>query len=168
MQQIVSSKCHRRIEFQFRQFSIKGTTIGVIIIPKSDERPHHVLEDYFDDRRNKLLHKGTFFIRKGSSTDIATREDLDVMYKERIKKRIAEDKELEKHKIWGRSPKMLTERYADNEIRKQVTLEIYEDILKAIDSIFSQSEMKTKDQFYYEIKQIIMAKKSAKESEKYL
>lgn len=168
LQQIVNSKCHRPIDFQFRQFSIKGTTLGVIIIPKSDERPHHVLDDYFDNRGKKLLQKGSIFIRKGSSTDIATREDLDLMYEERIKKRVEEDKEIEKHKIWVRSPKMLTERYADMETRKQVTLEIYEDILKEIDLIFSKPEMKTKDKFYYEIKQIIKAKKRAKESEKYL
>ena len=168
LQQIVNSKCHKPINFQFRQFSIKGTTIGVIIIPKSDERPHHILENYFGDHGKKLLQKGTIFIRKGSSSYIATREDLDLIYEERIKKRVAEDKEIEKHKLWVGSPKNLTERYADMEIRKQVTLEIYDDILKEIDLIFSKPEIKTKDKLYYEIKQIINGKKRAKESEKYL
>jgi hypothetical protein len=166
LQQIVNSNCHKPIEFQFRQFPINGNTIGVIIVPKSNNRPHHVLVDYFNDSGNKILQKGTIFIRRGSSTDIATREDLDLMYEPRIKKKVEEDIGLKKHKMRVKAPKTLTERYVDIKSRKKVTLEVYKDILREIDAISKRQEVKTKEQFYYEIKQTVQAKKRAKESEK--
>ena len=166
LQQIVNSRCHKPVIFQYRQFTIKGKTIGVIIIPKSDERPHLVSENYFDSKQNKLLQKGTCYIRKGSSTDIATREDLDLMYEERIQKRVENDIELQKQRNWVRAPKILTERLVDIEVRKQVTLSIYESILKDIDSIYKSNEVDSKDQFYYKLRQHIEILKRAKESEK--
>lgn len=166
LQQVINSKCYKPVDFQYRQIHIQGRTIGVIVIPKSGERPHLVSRDYFDSHGNKLLQKGTCFIRKGSSTDIATREDLDSMYDERIQKRVQESIELKKHREWIRAPKMLTERYADMEIRKQVTLQVYDAILKEIDLLRNNPEIRTKEQFHYELRQKIETMKRAKESER--
>lgn len=167
LQQIINSKCHKPIDFQYKQFSIEDKTIGVIVIPKSDKKPHLVSEDYFDDHGNKLLQRGTCFIRKGSSTSIATKEDYDLMYEEQIQKRVKENIEYKKHQEWLRAPKGLTERLADMEIRKQVTLQVYNNILKEIDLFFKKPDIKTKEQLYYELRQNIESTMRAKEAENY-
>lgn len=166
LQQISNSMCDKPISFQYKQFSISSKTIGVLIIPKSHERPHLVLRDYYDENSKKLLQKGTCFIRKGSSTEIANRQDYDLMYEERVKKRVNEDIELRKHIDWNRAPRGLTERYADIEIRKEIALETYNSILEEIKTIFQILEVTTKEQFYYRLIQTIGALIRVKESEK--
>lgn len=87
LQQIVNRRCHKPVRFEYRQYILeKGNTIGVIVVPRSDDQPHIVKEDFFDERGHILLFEGECPIREGTSIRRASREDFDRMYQERSEK----------------------------------------------------------------------------------
>ena len=69
IQQLVNSKTNRPIEFSYRIFPFEGKQIGVICIPIQD-RPFYLNNKY------GRLNKGTVYIRRGSSTDIADIDEI--------------------------------------------------------------------------------------------
>lgn len=74
IQQIVSSKIDRYIDFQYFEPEIDGKKIGIIKIIKNQKRPFIVKVDF------GVLKKDTILIRRGSSTDFANYDDLQKMY----------------------------------------------------------------------------------------
>ena len=74
IQQIVNSKVKKLIDFLYFEEELKGRKIGIIKVTKNQKRPFIVKQDY------GILKKGTIPIRKGSSTDFASEEDLEKMY----------------------------------------------------------------------------------------
>ena len=74
IQQIVNSRVKKSIDFLYFEEELKGKKIGIIKITKNQKRPFIVKENY------GILKKGTIPIRKGSSTDFASEEDLEKMY----------------------------------------------------------------------------------------
>ncbi|WAC06756.1 MAG: ATP-binding protein [Thermodesulfobacteriota bacterium] len=65
LQQFVNSKTQKAIIFSYVAAKYKGKDIGIIQIPKQ-ERPIYLLKDY------GKVQKNTVYIRRGSSTEIAT------------------------------------------------------------------------------------------------
>jgi len=87
LQQIVNRRCHKPVRFEYRQYVLEeGNSVGVVIVARSDEQPHLVKENFFDERRNILLFEGECPIREGTSIRRASREDFDRMYRERSEK----------------------------------------------------------------------------------
>lgn len=74
IQQIVNSKVKKPIDFLYFEQEIDGRTIGIIKIRKDQKRPFIVKDDF------GVLRQSTTPIRKGSSTDFASDEDLEKMY----------------------------------------------------------------------------------------
>lgn len=74
IQQIVNSKIDRPIDFIYYDMEIDGKKIGLIKINNNQKRPYIVKVDY------GKLEKNTIPIRRGSSTDFATEDDLQNMY----------------------------------------------------------------------------------------
>jgi len=166
LQQIVNSVSDKPVRFLYKQIKINDVEVGVIVVPKSIERPHVISEDYFDETGRKLLSKGVSYIRKGSSTYVALRDDLDLMYEERISERVATDVSLKRHREWTRAPKGLTERLVDSQTKTEAAILTYEGILREIDLIKKNSEIKSKEQAYYEIIERISVLKRLREADK--
>jgi len=74
IQQIVNSKVKKPIDFLYFEEELEGKKIGIIKVTKNQKRPFIVKGDY------GILKKETIPIRKGSSTDFASDEDLEKMY----------------------------------------------------------------------------------------
>lgn len=72
LQQFVNSKTQRPILFEYKNAQIDGKQIGLIKIPMN-ERPIYLNKDY------GKLKKHTVYIRRGSSTDIATPDEIAKM-----------------------------------------------------------------------------------------
>jgi hypothetical protein len=72
LQQFVNSKTQRPILFEYKNAQIDGKKIGLIKIP-INERPIYLNKDY------GKLKKHTVYIRRGSSTDIATPDEIAKM-----------------------------------------------------------------------------------------
>ena len=69
LQQFVKSKTQRPVEFSYRTFHFEGVDVGVIEIPVQ-ERPIYLTKDF------GKLKKDTVYLRRGSSTDIATPDEI--------------------------------------------------------------------------------------------
>lgn len=69
LQQFVNSKTNRSITFSYRAYPYEGKQIGIITIPKQ-ERPFYVAKDY------GKVHKHVVYYRQGTSTAIATPDDI--------------------------------------------------------------------------------------------
>ena len=74
LQQFVNSKTQRPVDFSYIPFSVEGTEIGIIEIPLQ-ERPIYINKDF------GKLKKDTTYIRRGSSTAIATHDEIVRMVK---------------------------------------------------------------------------------------
>ncbi|BAS29358.1 AlbA family DNA-binding domain-containing protein [Limnochorda pilosa] len=61
-----------RLRWELHEFQIEGKRVAVIVIPRSDSRPHVVRRHR--DRENCI------FIRRGSQTGLAGRRELDEMF----------------------------------------------------------------------------------------
>jgi hypothetical protein len=72
LQQFVNSKTQRPLIFEYKNTQIDGKNIALIMIP-INERPIYLKKDY------GKLKKNTVYIRRGSSTDIATPDEVAKM-----------------------------------------------------------------------------------------
>lgn len=70
MQQIISQRCDPPVQLTFDIIYLENRPIGVLTIYKSNQKPHQIRQT------------GTFFIRRGSTTDIARREEIASMLQE--------------------------------------------------------------------------------------
>jgi hypothetical protein len=69
LQQFVSSKTNRPVEFSYTPMNFRGSQIGVIQIPVQD-RPTFLMKDF------GALRKNTVYLRRGSSTDEARPDEI--------------------------------------------------------------------------------------------
>jgi hypothetical protein len=101
LQQFVNSKTNRPTTFSYRAYAFEGKLIGVITIPQQD-RPIYLTKDY------GKLKKQVVYYRQGTSTAIATPDDIARMGTPvEIKKLLEgqrdeakkEDEEKEKEKV---------------------------------------------------------------------
>lgn len=77
LQQFVNSKTQKPIDFDYRTFLVDGLKIGVIRIPLQP-RPYYLEKDYGKLRRHIV------YIRRGSSTDEASPEEIHNMGKAEV------------------------------------------------------------------------------------
>ncbi|MBS4024046.1 MAG: putative DNA binding domain-containing protein [Clostridia bacterium] len=70
IQQIISSRCTPPIPIRVDVLLIQGKHVAAITIYRSDQRPH------------QLQDTGSFFIRRGSTTDVAQRGEIASMLQE--------------------------------------------------------------------------------------
>lgn len=64
IQQIISQRCDPPIMIRFDMVSYDEKAIGVLTIYKSSQKPHQILQN------------GSFYLRRGSTTDMARREEI--------------------------------------------------------------------------------------------
>ena len=69
LQQFVNSKTNRPLIFAYRTFSLEGKSVGVIEIPVQ-ERPLYLTSDFGKLKKEKV------YVRRGSSTAIATPDEI--------------------------------------------------------------------------------------------
>jgi hypothetical protein len=69
LQQLVNSKTNHPVEFSYHALDIDGKQVGAIHIPRQP-RPSYVLKPY------GKLHGNTVYLRHGSSTSVATPEEI--------------------------------------------------------------------------------------------
>jgi len=74
LQQLVNSKINKPISFVYHEQTIDHVRIGILTIQKNQIRPFMLTKDY------GVLKKGTTPIRRGSSSDLATEQDLQLMF----------------------------------------------------------------------------------------
>lgn len=74
LQELVKSKLDKHINFLYHETLVGNDRVGVAIIPRSFSRPHMIRVDF------GILKEGQIPIRKGSSNQIATGEDLALMF----------------------------------------------------------------------------------------
>lgn len=67
IQQIISQRCDPPVTIKFDTVDYDGKTVGVLTIYKSGQKPHQILQS------------GSFYLRRGSTTDIARREEIASM-----------------------------------------------------------------------------------------
>ena len=65
--QVISTRCDPPVPVRYEEIIYKGKKIIVLTIFKSSQRPHQILQT------------GTFYIRRGSTTDIARRGEIASM-----------------------------------------------------------------------------------------
>lgn len=65
--QVISTRCDPPVPVRYEEVNYKGKKIVVLTIFKSSQRPHQILQT------------GTFYIRRGSTTDIARRYEIASM-----------------------------------------------------------------------------------------
>lgn len=73
LQELVKSKLDRHVNFLYYETLVDNARVGVAIIPRSFSRPHTIRVDF------GILKEGQTPIRKGSSNQLATAEDLALM-----------------------------------------------------------------------------------------
>lgn len=73
LQQFVNSKTNRPVQFLVGALTIEGRRVDVIRIDQQQNRPIFLREDF------GRLQKGTVYVRRGSSTDIAGPEEIAAM-----------------------------------------------------------------------------------------
>ncbi|MGL5674804.1 MAG: AlbA family DNA-binding domain-containing protein [Cellulosilyticaceae bacterium] len=64
IQQIIANRSMPPVPISFEWFKIEGKTLGVLTIYKSKQVPH------------QMTQNGAFYIRRGSTTDVATRHEI--------------------------------------------------------------------------------------------
>lgn len=70
IQQIIFNRSDPPIPVNLEAVDYKGKTIGVLTIYRSKQRPH------------QMIQNGAFYIRRGSTTDVARREEIANMFQE--------------------------------------------------------------------------------------
>jgi hypothetical protein len=84
LQQIVNNRLNRPVRFSFETIQQEVNTYGLLTIPYSDAKPHQVTKDIAvsTNTQNTIIKKenyiseGQVFIRQGSSTRVATAEEI--------------------------------------------------------------------------------------------
>ena len=77
LQQIIKEYVEPPIEFVYEEITFYGKVIGVITIPPSQAKPH------WAKKQIGSLRDHTFYIRRGSITDLAGLSDLERMFREK-------------------------------------------------------------------------------------
>lgn len=72
LQQFVNKKTNRPVAFSYRAFATDAGSIGVITVPRQD-RPFYLKRDY------GRLKADTAYVRRGSSTDVASLDEVTRM-----------------------------------------------------------------------------------------
>ncbi len=72
VQQIVSSRCEPPIPISVDIFSIQDRNVGVITIFNGDQKPYQIREH------------GSFYIRRGSTTDVMRKQELVTAFQENL------------------------------------------------------------------------------------
>lgn len=70
VQQIISTRCNPPVSVRLEEVMVDSKKIVVLTIFKSEQRPHQIVQT------------GTFYIRRGSTTDIARRHEIAGMLQE--------------------------------------------------------------------------------------
>lgn len=70
LQQIISQRCDPPVSVKLELLSLEGKQVAVLTIYKSNQKPHQIRQT------------GVFYIRRGSTTDIARREEIANMLQE--------------------------------------------------------------------------------------
>ena len=70
IQQIISYRCDPPVNIRVETVKYTGSDIGVVTIFKSQQRPH------------QMRQTGAFYIRRGSTTDFARRDEIAGMFQE--------------------------------------------------------------------------------------
>lgn len=70
IQQVIYSRCDPPIPVQLDVLEYLGKKLAVLTIYRSNQRPH------------QMIQNGAFYIRRGSTTDIARREEIANMFQE--------------------------------------------------------------------------------------
>ena len=70
IQQIINSRSHPPIPISVQQVIYENKVLVLLIIYKSELKPH------------QMIQNGSFYIRRGSTTDVATREEIASMLQE--------------------------------------------------------------------------------------
>lgn len=78
LQEKHKDKIEPRVKIKFIEEEVSGRIISILVIPHSTNRPHIVKS--YNNRRNFIP------VKSGSSTQPASRSDLDKMYQERLPK----------------------------------------------------------------------------------
>lgn len=73
LQQLINTKTNRTVQFTYQETTHKGRTLGIITIPPQ-QRPLYLKKDYGKLRAN------TVYVRHGSSTAIATPDEIARMH----------------------------------------------------------------------------------------
>lgn len=68
IQQIIGSRCDPPVNIRVEFFNIEEKTVSVITIFRSRKKPH------------QMLQTGAFYIRRGSTTDVARRDEIANMF----------------------------------------------------------------------------------------
>lgn len=70
IQQIISQRCDPPVQLTFEVMDVEKKPLGILTIYRSNQKPHQIRQT------------GTFYIRRGSTTDIARREEIASMLQE--------------------------------------------------------------------------------------
>lgn len=70
IQQLICGRCDPPVPIRFEEIFYKGKKLFILTIFKSSQRPHQILQT------------GTFYIRRGSTTDVARRYEVASMLQE--------------------------------------------------------------------------------------
>lgn len=70
IQQIISQRCDPPVQLTFEIMDVEKKPLGILTIYRSNQKPHQIRQT------------GTFYIRRGSTTDIARREEIASMLQE--------------------------------------------------------------------------------------
>ncbi len=72
---------------EFRTFRTDQIPFGVLTVLPVDAPPSIIKQDLFDSNNTQYLHKGRFYIRRGSGKEIGSHEDLERILQNRISSR---------------------------------------------------------------------------------
>lgn len=91
MQQIVSTRCYPPVNFSARLIVFNERYFGLLTIPNSPLKPHQITQTR------------EIFIRRGSTTDRATRDEIESMFDERRKRetKVRLPYDIFAKKAWG-------------------------------------------------------------------
>jgi len=88
-QEYVNSNIEPKINFEYKPFEYKGYKLAYFRIFDNQNRPYLIKRDVKNsmDKRKIEYHKGEGFIRQSTSTKKLTREDFDIIYDKKYRKR---------------------------------------------------------------------------------
>ena len=70
IQQIISQRCEPPINIKLELLETENKVVGILVIYKSSQKPHQIRQT------------GAFYVRRGSTTDIARRDEIAAMLQE--------------------------------------------------------------------------------------
>lgn len=107
LQQFINSKSQRPIEFSYLSTVFEGKPIGIIHIPVQRERPFYLRENY------GKLEKEKVYVRRGSSTAIATPDEISKMGSQRNSRSLTPD-QLTTFLVQGNYDEVITKEVSCN------------------------------------------------------